>query len=508
MGFRPVDDSQLSFLREMCDKYFDPRDCAPGAGITRFYIDGIEHFNYMAELALKFYNDKEQKDFSLEIVGKLNMFVVLYCLTFWARIAESDERRLFRGVVDVLGGDKVLLCEIKDDGEFTIPVDHSENCRLRCSWRDEYAKNDYAGGSMDASSGSSVGLGDVDLSNVQGYCPMGHSMLWALRGLCDTYFDPCDSEPGAGITYIHFDGSEIVDSMASLALKFYNDKERKNFYLEEVGKLNVFIAYYCLTFWAQTAKSNERHLFRGVVHVTDVNNVVLCEIKDDNEITTSVCHSVNCRLKRARNDDKENDTVGGSVDDSSQSAACHGFVNLGKVDGFVAMGSALSSLRELCDKCFDPYDHDPSAGITRFNVDGFEYVKELAESALKCYNEKERKNFSLEKVGKLNIFVTYYCLTFWARSAETGERPHFRGVVDVLGGVNVILCEIEDGDEITSPVDYSENYHLKRTRIDDYDYKDTVNGSVDANSGASVGRGGVDPCRVDVHEPEIGQDTE
>ncbi|XP_073133634.1 uncharacterized protein [Henckelia pumila] len=179
------------------------------------------------------------------------------------------------------------------------------------------------------------------------------------------------------------------------------------------------------------------------------------------------------------------------------------------------MGSVLSSLRELCDKCFDPCDRDPSAGITRFNLDGFEFVKELAESALKCYNEKERKNFSLEKVGKLNIFVTYYCLTFWARSAETGERPHFRGVVDVLGGVNVILCEIKDGDEITSPVDYSENYRLKRTCfkivlvwksfavsfdgpwIDDYDYKDTANGSVDANSGTSVGRGGVDLCKVD-----------
>ncbi|XP_073158388.1 uncharacterized protein [Henckelia pumila] len=477
MGLCPVEDSRLSYLRDLCDTYFDPRECAPGAGITRFYSDGIEHANYLAELTLKFYNEKEQKNFYLEKVGKINRFVVVCGLTFWARTAESDESQLFRGVVDLLDGKKVLLCEIKGGNEITIPDNHSENCRLSCSRIYDFgAKNSVSG---------SISLGCLDLSDMDaldGNCPIAHSMSWALRDLCDTHFDRCDCDPGAGITHIDVDGQEKLNCLASLALKFYNDTEKECFCFKEVVELNIFIAYYCLTFWAWTAEGDACHLFRGVVHVMGAMTVVLCEIKDDDEISIPVDVLEKYRLKRSR---------------MFGTAVRHCCADLGKVDGVFRMDdSVLSSLRELCDKRFDSRDRDPAAGVTLFRFDGLKYVIELAESALRFYNEQEQKNLYVKKVVQLNLLVTYYCLAFLAGSTESDESHLFRGVVDVLGGVNVVLCEFKDEDDITSPVDNSGNSRLKRPRIDDYDASETAGGSVDGSFGAAVCRGGVNPFKV------------
>ncbi|XP_073049826.1 uncharacterized protein [Primulina eburnea] len=456
-GVRPMDDdSTFSLLREMCDKYFDPSYCNPGAGSTRFHIDGIDRANCWAELALKIYNEKEQKNFYLEKVAQLNVFVTFHFLTFWARTAESAEGLLFRGAVNMQKGD-ILLCEIKGGDEMAIPDDHSVKCRLQRSRRSDYhVRNSSSGGSVGASFAAHFGHGCVDPGKVDGFLPLGHSMLWALRDLCDTYFDQRDCDPGAGMSHIYFDKREEVNFLAELSLEFYNDKEQKSFYLEEVCKLNVFFAYYALTFWARTAESHDRTLFRGVVHVMVGDSVVLCEIKDDGEITIPVDHSENCRLKCSRIDDDEaKDTTDGSVVAHSGAAVGCGGVDLGKVDGVRPMDddSTFSLLRELCDKYFDPCDSSPGAGITRFHIPGIEFVNELAESALEFYNQKDKKKFYFEKVGQLNLFLTYYCLTFWARAAGSDERCLFRGVVDVLGGVTVVLCEIKDGNAITIPVD-------------------------------------------------------
>ncbi|XP_073049822.1 uncharacterized protein [Primulina eburnea] len=503
-GVRPRDGSMLSYLREMCDKYFDPSYCNPGAGSTRFHIDGIDRANCWAELALNIYNEKEQKNFYLEKVAQLNVFVTFHFLTFWARTAENAEGLLFRGVVNMQKGD-ILLCEIKGGDEMAIPDDHSEKCRLQHSRRSDYhVRNSSSGGSVAA---SVFGHGCVDPGKVDGFCPLGHSMLWALRDLCDTYFDQRDCDPGAGISHIYFDRREKVNFLAELSLEFYNDKEQKRFYLEEVCKLNVFFAYYALTFWARTAGSHDRTLFRGVVHVMVVDSVVLCEIKDDGEITIPVDHSENCRLKCSRIDDDEaKDTADGSVVASSGAAVGCGGVDLGKVDGVRPMDddSTFSLLRELCDKYFDPCDSSPGAGITRFNIPGIEFVNELAESALEFYNQKDKKKFYFEAVGQLNLFLTYYCLTFRAWAAGSDELYLFRGVVDVLGGVNVVLCEIKDVHAITSPVDNSENCGLKRSRIDDYNANETSIRSVDASSGKVVACVGVDLGKVDGVRPRDG----
>ncbi|XP_073304952.1 uncharacterized protein [Primulina huaijiensis] len=111
----------------MCDDYFDPRHCECGGMRTRFIIKSWEMTNDYAKLALNFYNQKTHKNFNLEEVVKLNRTPsAFYCMTFKARNAESDECYLFQGVVSVVGGPQVLLCEIKDEKEISIPADHDE----------------------------------------------------------------------------------------------------------------------------------------------------------------------------------------------------------------------------------------------------------------------------------------------------------------------------------------------------------------------------------------------
>lgn len=121
-----VDD--LSDLRNTCDIYMDPGRLKGrcGGGFTLFKVDGLSYVRDAAKAALNAYNEENQMNFNLEKVVKLNQLSMYVYLTFWARSAENHDRRLFRAVVVPLHGNKVLLCEIKDDEEIMIPAGHKE----------------------------------------------------------------------------------------------------------------------------------------------------------------------------------------------------------------------------------------------------------------------------------------------------------------------------------------------------------------------------------------------
>ncbi|XP_073317576.1 uncharacterized protein [Primulina huaijiensis] len=108
-GFITMRDISDWQLRMMCDKYQTVRDSKCVTWVTMLDESNTEDVSDLAELALDSYNQSEQKNFKLEKVCKLNRKNVFFCMTFRARNAETDECRLFRGVVLF---DDVLLCEI------------------------------------------------------------------------------------------------------------------------------------------------------------------------------------------------------------------------------------------------------------------------------------------------------------------------------------------------------------------------------------------------------------
>ncbi|XP_073015419.1 uncharacterized protein [Primulina eburnea] len=81
-GFITMRDIPEGMLCMMCDKYQTVRDSKYVTWVT----------------LLDEYNTKDQKNFKLEKVCKLNFRNVFSCMTFRARNAETDECRLFRGV--------------------------------------------------------------------------------------------------------------------------------------------------------------------------------------------------------------------------------------------------------------------------------------------------------------------------------------------------------------------------------------------------------------------------
>ncbi|XP_073314474.1 uncharacterized protein [Primulina huaijiensis] len=115
-------DLDLLYLRERCDKYQDKNWCVcPPAWVTEFDVER-EHVRDAAKLALNVYNQKEQKNFNLEKVSKLNYIGTYLCMTFRAKNAETEECCLFRGVVDGLS-DTVYLSEIKKPDGIAILSD-------------------------------------------------------------------------------------------------------------------------------------------------------------------------------------------------------------------------------------------------------------------------------------------------------------------------------------------------------------------------------------------------
>ncbi|XP_073128584.1 uncharacterized protein [Henckelia pumila] len=258
---RSVDADELSLLRRRCDVYMDPRKSL--CEVTRFYVDDISAVTDSAKAALNVYNEKEQKNFTLLKVVQLNLVYMDAYLTFWAWIVESCEVRLFRAVVKPLGGNNVLLCEIKDGDEMTIPDDHEEYSP--CIIKHEEDQPLYTG--------SSVGRGGADLDSVG----------WDQN----------------------FTGYHSMDDYELSHLR-----HRKNFYLERVVKLNKISRYYCLTFWARSDKSDERRLFRAVVDLLGPDKVLVCEIKDGDEMMVPAEHEEYC----PRESEREEDFVPRTVD--------------------------------------------------------------------------------------------------------------------------------------------------------------------------------------------------
>ncbi|XP_073128583.1 uncharacterized protein [Henckelia pumila] len=259
---RSVDADELSLLRRRCDVYMDPRKSL--CEVTRFYVDDISAVTDSAKAALNVYNEKEQKNFTLLKVVQLNLVYMDAYLTFWAWIVESCEVRLFRAVVKPLGGNNVLLCEIKDGDEMTIPDDHEEYSP--CIIKHEEDQPLYTGS-------SSVGRGGADLDSVG----------WDQN----------------------FTGYHSMDDYELSHLR-----HRKNFYLERVVKLNKISRYYCLTFWARSDKSDERRLFRAVVDLLGPDKVLVCEIKDGDEMMVPAEHEEYC----PRESEREEDFVPRTVD--------------------------------------------------------------------------------------------------------------------------------------------------------------------------------------------------
>ncbi|XP_073147640.1 uncharacterized protein [Henckelia pumila] len=117
-----------------------------------------------------------------------------------------------------------------------------------------------------------------------------------------------------------------------------------------------------------------------------------------------------------------------------------------------AYRSILLDLRELCDFCMEPPDDDGEtvdAGITYVNADKKDNLRDLAELALKFYNDTKAKNFKLVKVCKINYGSTYFGVTFRAQEGGSEECPLFRGAIHCVGGDKPAFCEIKDNEEVT-----------------------------------------------------------
>ncbi|XP_073015417.1 uncharacterized protein [Primulina eburnea] len=97
-GFITMRDIPEGMLCMMCDKYQTVRDSKYVTWVTLLDEYNTKDVSNLAELALDSYNQREQKNFKLEKVCKLNFRNVFSCMTFRARNAETDECRLFRGV--------------------------------------------------------------------------------------------------------------------------------------------------------------------------------------------------------------------------------------------------------------------------------------------------------------------------------------------------------------------------------------------------------------------------
>ncbi|XP_073143120.1 uncharacterized protein [Henckelia pumila] len=460
---RSVDADELSLLRLRCDVYMDPRKSLNK--VTHFYVDGFSAVTDSAKAALNVYNEKERKNFIFLKVVKLNQVHMDAYLTFWAWIVESCELRLFRAVVKPLGGNNVLLCEIKDGDIMTIP-DYHEECCPRISRRVEHHSPYKRGRALrrkrtckslrssrifpsqegpiaepvewDPSFGVLHSM-DADKSKVQMdpnsavLRSVDADELSLLRHRCDVYMDPRKSL--CEVTCFYVDGFSAVSDSAKAALNVYNEKEQKNFTLLKVVKLNLVYMDAYLTFWAWIVESCEFRLFRAVVKPLGGNNVFLCETKDGEEMTIPDDHEEYspCIIKR---EEDQPLYTGGSA------------------DGLVDANSSSSVGRGGEDLDSVGWDQ---------NFTGYHSMDDYELSLL-----RHQKNFYLERVVKLNKFSRYYFLTFWARSDKSDERRLFRAVVDLLGPNKVLVCEIKDGEEMMVPAEHEEYCPRESEREEDF----------------------------------------
>ncbi|XP_073152077.1 uncharacterized protein [Henckelia pumila] len=256
----------LSLLRNGCDDYlgYDPHEIDVGAGRTHVNINTkIFKVDEYSNLALDFYEKKKQKKFHLVKVVKLNRIGTYYNMTLWAQDDVSDQHHIFRAVVCAVK-EKVYLCEIKNDDEMSIRIDHVDEYfqKLGESGEDQPSntcKNDLG-------DGYDAGSDGVILVSPTMFHVMGDKLSYLK--ICDDYLDPCLYKNCGMMTAVNANCCGWVKKYAELAIKIYNQKEQKNFNLIKVEKLYaIFPPSYCMTFWARDCRSDECRLFRAVVCV-------------------------------------------------------------------------------------------------------------------------------------------------------------------------------------------------------------------------------------------------
>ncbi|XP_073041260.1 uncharacterized protein [Primulina eburnea] len=121
IGYRRMEEEELSLpvMRQMCDVYV--RALYPGSfGGSNTYLadEALYAFGDNPELALNAFNSAKGRNFKLVKFIKLNRINTLFnSMTFEAKEDGSDECLLFRAVVNLIGTDNVLLCEIRDGDE-------------------------------------------------------------------------------------------------------------------------------------------------------------------------------------------------------------------------------------------------------------------------------------------------------------------------------------------------------------------------------------------------------
>ncbi|KZV35595.1 hypothetical protein F511_27735 [Dorcoceras hygrometricum] len=262
---------------EDCDRHFepDPYENAPGMGSTHVNFDGNEfEANDMANKGLDIYNKKNQKNFSLVKVVKINFSSICANMTFLAQDDGSGERNLFRCVY-CEQYHEVWYCGIKYVGEISLVVDHVEEYFQKVAETVKDPPPPSSARNGDLEGGYPAGSGVILVSPTM-FRVMGENLLPVLHTMCDDYMDPCLYEKCGMMTGIYFGRFEWVGKYAMLAIDVYNEKERKNFDLIKVEKLyEISCSYYCMTFWARNGKSDECRLFRALV----------CFMADAEEIT-------------------------------------------------------------------------------------------------------------------------------------------------------------------------------------------------------------------------------
>ncbi|XP_073124516.1 uncharacterized protein [Henckelia pumila] len=114
-----ADGLSLKKMRQMCDLYVRILvDMMFGGSSTYLDAGYLHEHRFVAELALDAFNNAKGRNFKLVKFLKCNRIVtIFYCLTFEAKEDGSDVCLLFRAVVNGVGTDKVLLCEIRDGDE-------------------------------------------------------------------------------------------------------------------------------------------------------------------------------------------------------------------------------------------------------------------------------------------------------------------------------------------------------------------------------------------------------
>ncbi|XP_073041227.1 uncharacterized protein [Primulina eburnea] len=121
IGYRRMEVEELSLpkMRQMCDVYV--RTLYPGSfgGSNTYLADEFLHvFRHIPQIALDAFNSAKGRNFKFVKFIKLNRISILFnSMTFEAKEDGSDECLLFRAVVNMIGTDNVLLCEIRDGDE-------------------------------------------------------------------------------------------------------------------------------------------------------------------------------------------------------------------------------------------------------------------------------------------------------------------------------------------------------------------------------------------------------